>query len=101
MTINAMQKLYIFAKQIHRLLVIAITGLGAVMALTGFILKYPGLLGVGNLGLVRFVHSTMSTAFGIVLVFMVLTGLVMYLVPWVQKRRARRLAEKTVSVPPV
>lgn len=90
-----MKKLYLFAKQIHRLLVIFITGLGATMAGTGMMLKYPGsatrfLPGL-DLGLVRFVHSTMSTAFALALVFMILTGLVMYIVPWIQKRRSREV----------
>ena len=101
MTINSMQKIYLFAKQVHRLLVVLISGLGAVMALTGLMLKYPGLLGFGNLGLVRLVHSSMSTAFAAVLVLMILTGLVMYSVPWLQKRRARRAAAgQAQTIPP-
>lgn len=88
-----MKKIYLLAKQVHRLLVILISGLGAIMALTGLALKYPGpsahFLPVLDFGIVRFIHSTMSTAFAIVLVSMILTGLIMYLVPWWQKRKAQ------------
>ena len=99
-----MKKLYLFAKQIHRLLIILITGLGAVMAGTGLMLKYPSravrfLPGL-DLGLVRFIHSTLSTAFAIVLALMMLTGLVMYLVPWMQKRRAQIASTKEAIIKP-
>lgn len=96
-----MKKLYLISKQIHRLLVIMITGLGAAMAGTGIMLKYPvtsaGLLPGLSLGLVRFIHSTLSTAFSVVLVLMIATGLVMYVIPWIQKRRSQSIKPALVS----
>jgi hypothetical protein len=104
-TTNFMQKLYLFAKQVHRILVLIITGLGAAMAITGLALKYPdtavSMAGSVNFGLVRFIHSNLSTVFAIVLLLMMCTGLVLYVVPMLQKRRARRLADKSVPVPPM
>ena len=83
-----MTKYYLLAKKLHRILVLIITILSLLMALTGLILKYPALsLNLINLGLVRYLHNQLSPLFGIVLTLMIITGIWMYLYPALQKRK--------------
>ena len=85
-----MTKLYLWSRQLHRILVLIITALGLIMALTGFLLKYSSFaashLKFINLGLVRYLHNQLSPFFGLVLILMVLTGLFMYLFPWLNQK---------------
>lgn len=82
-----MTKYYLISKKIHRILVLIITVLSLLMALTGLMLKYPAFnLNLINLGLVRYLHNQLSPLFGIVLTLMIITGVWMYLYPELQKR---------------
>jgi len=75
-------KIFLLSKKIHRLLVLAISVLILFMAATGAMLKYSGFfskyLPFLNLGLVRYLHSSLSLYFTAVLIFMGATGLYMY-----------------------
>jgi hypothetical protein len=79
-------KLYLWAKKIHRLLVLIISALTLVMAGTGLLMKYPKLAGGAiDLGLMRYLHNQLSVYFTGVLVLMALTGLYMYVFPVLNK----------------
>lgn len=79
------EKLYLFAKKIHRFLVLLISTIGILMAGTGILLKYkPDFI---NLGSVRLVHNSLSPYFALVFLGMMITGLIMYIFPLIQKRQ--------------
>ncbi len=73
---------YLLAKKIHRLLILFITTLGLSMASTGLAMKYPVLFDWFSLDpvTIRWIHSTLSTYFAIVLFLMMITGLCMYFI---------------------
>ncbi|MBI5037544.1 MAG: hypothetical protein HZC01_02470 [Candidatus Kerfeldbacteria bacterium] len=89
-----MTNTYIITKKIHRLLVLIISTLGLIMAITGIIMKYPdiahNILGSINLGQVRNLHNKLSPIFSIALFLMALTGLWMYVYPSLAAWRRRR-----------
>ena len=84
-----MIKLYVLSKQIHRLLVFAITILLVVMSFTGILLKYSFIADKFSFidsGYIRYLHNSVSPYFSIVLFLMLITGLYMYLFPILRKR---------------
>ncbi len=89
-------KLYRWSKKIHRLLFVGIIVLGLFMMGTGLLMRYPGFqadfVGALDPGLIRYLHNRVSTYFAIVLTLNILTGIVMYIFPAWQRRRAVRSA---------
>lgn len=89
-----MSKLYVLARKLHRLFVLAIVALGLAMTITGIFLRYPAfaekIFPSLNLTLVRFLHNKLSVFFTITLALMSLTGLVMYLYPIILKRKRKQ-----------
>ncbi len=85
----SLSQLYLLAKKIHRLSLLAMVLLTMLMGGTGLFLKYPSWAKVLpiNLGLVRYVHREISVWFVIVLLLMMITGLIMYLAPEIIKSR--------------
>lgn len=83
-----MNKLYLYAKTIHRSLVILIVIATFIMAGSGMILKNPKLGQALNmdLSLVRYLHNNFSVVFTILLLLMILSGVVMYIFPLLKKR---------------
>ncbi len=92
MMIETMANYYMLSKKVHRIFVLIIIVLGAIMAVTGLDLKYPI---VQDNGVLRFVHNNLSPFFTIVLAIMALTGAYLYFYPWYTKRKAQKAAEKT------
>lgn len=83
-----MVKYFLLARKIHRLFVIIISLLSAVMAVTGILMKYPSLdqiLGL-NTGQIRFIHNNLSPFLGIGLTVMIATGSIMYIFPLLRKK---------------
>jgi len=81
--------LYLFAKKIHRFLVILISTIGVLMAITGMVLKYTFIatkFTLIDLGLVRFIHNSLSPIFFIVFLGMLITGLIMYFYPMLRNK---------------
>ena len=82
---------YLFSRKIHRLFVLLITALALVMSGSGLLLKYPEFvsrsLSFIDLGLLRYVHNRLSPWFGVLLVLMALTGVIMYFYPVYTKRK--------------
>lgn len=80
------------ARKLHRMLILIMLTLGLFMAMTGMALKYTwaaSLLGFLDITLIRFLHNSMSTYFGIALFCMILTGTWMYFYPAVKKRQRK------------
>lgn len=106
MNVNStMTKFYLFTKKIHRLSVLIILAISLFMAGTGLLLRYPAIstdhLTFIDLGLIRYLHNRMSLYFAIVLAIMSLTGLWMFLYPWLMHRKQlRRPHDPTVNQQP-
>jgi hypothetical protein len=86
-----MTKLYLYAKLIHRILVVVITFLTILMAGTGTAIKYSEFFSSFpfiNITFSRYMHNQLSIIFTIVLVCMATTGIIMYLFPIFRKRKA-------------
>ncbi len=88
---TSMSKLYLFTKKIHRLLVLIIFALGLLMTVTGTLLRYPGFavkyFSFFDPVFIRFIHRNLSTYFSVVLAAMMLTGLWMYLYPYLTRHK--------------
>lgn len=87
-------KLYLLAKKIHRILfwlmlffIFMMASTGSLMKFNAFTTKYLGFL---DLGMVRFLHNSLSPYFTGVLGLMALTGLVMYFFPMMRKEREEK-----------
>lgn len=83
-----MTNIYIFSRKVHRVLIIMISVIGLLMAMTGMLLKYTFIatkFAFVDLGLVRYLHNNFSPIFSIVFLCMLLTGLIMYLFPLIHK----------------
>lgn len=101
-----MTKLYLFAKKIHRIMVLFLIAFILFMSVTGTMLKYSGFstkyLGFLDLGAMRYLHGNLSPFFAIALTLMALTGLYMYIYPELQKRKnvPKTTQQKTTSTSP-
>ena len=90
-------KLYLYSKSIHRISLFAMVALTMIMGGTGTMMKYPSFFSsipFVDLALMRAVHNMMSIYFSIVLSLMMLTGLYMYLFPYLRKKPALQQVTK-------
>jgi hypothetical protein len=82
-------KLAVYARKIHRILVLFISVLGVAMAITGLTLHEAeeggSFLPYLKADFAGEVHNSLSTYFAFVLGLMIITGLMLYLYPWLQK----------------
>jgi cytochrome b subunit of formate dehydrogenase len=76
-------KVYLFAKKIHRLLVIIILTTGIVMAVTGLFMYSGNYLSWDPL-MVRILHHQLSIIFTLVLGLMGLTGSYLFIFPYLR-----------------
>lgn len=84
-----MTKLIIFTRKIHRIFVLIIAVLSIIMAFSGIILKYPFIstkMTFIDLGMIRYIHNQLSPFFTIALMIMLVTGLLIYFTPWLNKK---------------
>lgn len=81
--------IYLTFRKLHRLLVLVISTSALLMSLTGMVMKYPMITNVIPLDLmmVRNLHNIASPFFGVVLVLMMVSGVVMYFYPIITRRR--------------
>ena len=87
-----MIKAFILSRKIHRLLVLVMFFLTMFMTITGLAMKYVGVastLGFDS-NLVRYLHNQMSVLFAIGLVFMAVTGIIMYLYPILRSKNTNQ-----------
>ncbi len=89
-----MGKLLYLSRKIHRLLVLIISVLILIMAGTGTLLKYQSFVSNNfpsiDLGAVRYLHGNLSLFFIIVLILMAASGLILYFLPEIIKRRGKK-----------
>lgn len=85
-----LNKLYIWSRKIHRLVLFAVVALTLLMGTTGLFMKYTEFADSLNIdqGLIRYLHNQLSVYFAIVLGVMMCTGLFMYIFPILARRRA-------------
>lgn len=83
-----LNKLYLLAKSIHRLLVVLIVGLGLIMSFTGTVMKFPNLSEFMGVDLVsmRSLHNFISAYFVVIFLLMMFTGVYLFLFPYLKKR---------------
>lgn len=89
-----MAKLFKFVRIVHRLLVLVVTTLVLTMSLTGMSLKYTTttlrLFPALDIAQLRYVHNQLTPYLSAVLIIMALSGLGMYILPPLMRRRARK-----------
>jgi hypothetical protein len=81
-------KLAVYARKLHRILVLFISVLSLIMIATGLTLRGGDEAGEKpfiNYNVAWSVHGAVSVFFAIVLGLMLITGLYLYLYPWIQK----------------
>jgi uncharacterized iron-regulated membrane protein len=92
-------KLSIWSRKIHRYLVILISVIGLVMMVTGFkmhkVLEGEDIFPFFDYAATRTLHNQLSTVFAITLGAMMVTGIYMYIYPWLIQLSRR----KTVTPP--
>lgn len=81
-----MGKLSYYSRKIHRLLLFFVVTLGLTQMITGLIMKYPDVLPAIDQGSTRLLHFQTATYFSVAFIAQMLTGLVMYVTPWIIKR---------------
>lgn len=87
--IPAMNDLFLLCRKIHRLSIFLTIPLGLVMTLTGLFLRsdrFVFYLTFVDLRAIRALHRNLSPVFAVVLLIMMLTGLFMYLFPWLNQK---------------
>jgi len=89
-------KLSYYARRIHRILLLVIVIIGLIMMITGATMKYPFLMPIDPIQ-ARIIHNSVSTVFSFVFLGMMLTGLVMYITPWIVKRSQKSSAQPPLS----
>lgn len=85
-----MTKLYLWSKQIHRLCMFVTIFLVMIMGGTGLMLKYDDFfrsLGLVDLIYMRELHNMLSLYFALILGGMMITGLYMYLYPFLRSKK--------------
>jgi hypothetical protein len=96
----SLSKLAILSRKVHRFLVLIITVLGTVMAATGLTMHEAGeennLFPFFDLNLAEKIHNTLSVYFTLVLGLMILTGLFLYLFPYITKFYSNRSTPKSL-----
>lgn len=78
-----MNKLYIYSRKVHRLLVIFVTVFGLIMSVTGTLMKFH----LADSSLYS-LHDFCSLIFTGVFGLMLLTGLYLYIFPYLKKGRS-------------
>ncbi len=88
-------KVSYYARRTHRILLLVIVVIGLIMMITGATMKYPLLIPIDPIQ-ARILHNSVSTVFSFVFFGMMLTGLIMYITPWIIKR-----SQKPTTQPPL
>ncbi len=87
-------KLSFWSRKIHRVSLWFVVVLGLIQMGTGLMLKYPTVLMVADAGAVLSLHVTTAGYFAVAFSVQMITGVLMYIIPWLLKLRNQR------SVPP-
>lgn len=79
-------KITYYARRVHRFVLLLVVVLGLVQMITGLTLRYPEALPMIGQEQARLLHFQTALYFSVVFGLQMITGLVMYITPWVVKR---------------
>lgn len=82
-------KLSYYARRLHRFVLLLVVVLGLIQMITGLTMRYPEALPMIDQGQARLLHFQTALYFSVVFGLQMITGLVMYLAPWLVKRLNR------------
>lgn len=89
-------KLAYISRRIHRVLLFIIIIIGIIMMITGATMKFPDLVPFDQIQ-ARIIHNSVSAIFSIVFTGMMVTGIIMYITPWIIKRSQKPTAQPPLS----
>lgn len=78
-------RLSYYARNIHRLSLFFVIALGLTQMITGLSMKYPEWFPFMDQGAVRLLHFQTAGYFALVFSIQMLTGIIMYVTPWLLK----------------
>lgn len=79
-------KLSYYSRKIHRLSLWFVVILGLIQMITGLTMKYPVWFPFFDQGSVRLLHFQTAGYFALAFGIQMLTGLIMYIAPWLLKK---------------
>lgn len=89
-------KVFLFCKTIHRYLVPLLTLLTILMVATGYFMNEGMYFGFDPIT-VRYMHGSASTFFALVLIIMTITGLYLFLFPYLPVLQSKRIPKEQES----
>ena len=92
----SIEQLNHIARRIHRLCVLVVIILGLIMMVTGLTMKYAFIARAFPFidpSYARYLHSTASQYFALILLIMMVTGGYMFLYPYLLKRKMKKKTE--------
>ena len=78
-------KLSYYSRKLHRWSLLFVVVLGLIQMITGLAMRYPIFFSFLNQNDVRLLHFQTATYFSIAFGIQMLTGIIMYLTPWMLK----------------
>lgn len=81
-----MQDVYVWSRKIHRIALFFVVVLGLLQMITGIMMK----LNLGDIVSARVVHNANSIFFSVAFFVQMMTGLYMYIHPWVVRWQNNR-----------
>jgi len=81
-----LNKLFSYSRKLHRWSLLFVVILGLIQMITGLAMRYPIFFSFLNQNGVRLLHFQTATYFSIAFGIQMLTGIIMYLIPWLIKR---------------
>ncbi len=82
-------KITYYARRVHRFVLLLVVILGLVQMITGLTLRYPLALPMIDQEQARLLHFQTALYFSVVFGLQMITGVIMYVAPWVVKRLNR------------
>jgi len=74
-----------YSRKVHRLSLLFVIVLGLIQMITGLLMKYPDWLPLVDQTDIRVLHYQTATWFALVFGLQMLSGIIMYLSPWLIK----------------
>lgn len=90
-----MQDVYVYSRKIHRLALFFTVGLGLVQLVTGIMMKFTVSFPFLSLFTARVVHNVTSVYFAVAFGVQMLTGLYMYIHPWIVRWRNSQIFKRS------
>ena len=90
-------KLSYYSRKLHRWSLLFVIVLGLVQMMTGLALRYPEFFSFLDQGSMRLLHFQTASYFSIAFGIQMLTGVIMYLTPWLLKRMSKPVQPTKLS----